>query len=100
MAIDLQTETILALRDVASKTCFKVHISSLHRWRLRGIRGIRLETALVGGARVTSVEALQRFSEALSRQNQACTSRADQNRSVNRRVRSSEAVLDRAGIKS
>lgn len=38
-----------------------IHPSTLHRWRQRGIRGVRLETLLIGGARYTSTEALSRF---------------------------------------
>jgi hypothetical protein len=39
------------------------HPSALHRWRTRGIRGIKLECIKVGGVWHTSVEALQRFFE-------------------------------------
>ncbi|MEX2174604.1 MAG: DUF1580 domain-containing protein [Pirellulaceae bacterium] len=38
-----------------------VHAATAHRWRLRGTRGCRLETILVGGIRYTSREALERF---------------------------------------
>ncbi|MBX3437201.1 MAG: DUF1580 domain-containing protein [Planctomycetaceae bacterium] len=37
------------------------NISTLHRWRLHGVRGHKLETVLVGGRRFTSDEALERF---------------------------------------
>ncbi|MDB4367969.1 DUF1580 domain-containing protein [Mariniblastus sp.] len=37
------------------------HRSTVHRWRLRGARGVKLETILVGGRRFTSREALLRF---------------------------------------
>lgn len=36
-------------------------ICCLHRWRLNGVRGAKLETLLVGGTRFTSVEAIARF---------------------------------------
>src|SRR5829696_2538443 len=38
-----------------------IHRSTLERWRLRGVRGVRLDTILLGGLRCTSVEALERF---------------------------------------
>jgi hypothetical protein len=41
-----------------------VHVSTLHRWRLRGCRGVRLETVTVGGRRLTSREAILRFIQA------------------------------------
>lgn len=37
------------------------HLSTVHRWRLRGVNGIRLETWRIGGRRVTSRAALARF---------------------------------------
>jgi hypothetical protein len=42
------------------------HISTLHRWRLRGVRGVRLQTCLVGGRRYTTSEWLAEFIEASS----------------------------------
>jgi hypothetical protein len=41
-----------------------VHTSTPHRWHMRGVRGIRLSTALVGGVRYTSEERLLAFIEA------------------------------------
>jgi hypothetical protein len=45
----------------------KPHVSTLFRWATGGCRGVVLETLQVGGTRCTSREALQRFFEALSR---------------------------------
>jgi hypothetical protein len=42
------------------------HPATICRWATAGLRGHRLETALVGGMRVTSLEALSRFFAALS----------------------------------
>jgi hypothetical protein len=36
-------------------------LATLHKWRLHGIRGVRLETAQIGGSRFTSREAIVRF---------------------------------------
>jgi hypothetical protein len=38
-----------------------MHVSTLWRWSLRGVKGIRLETVMIGGIRYTSREALERF---------------------------------------
>jgi hypothetical protein len=38
----------------------------LHRWCLLGVRGIRLESVMVGGRRCTSIEALNRFFQAVT----------------------------------
>jgi hypothetical protein len=43
-----------------------VNPSTLWRWALRGVRGVKLETAMVGGVRVTSEAALRRFFGTLS----------------------------------
>jgi hypothetical protein len=43
-----------------------VHASTLVRWILHGVRGVRLEAARLGGRWVTSHEALDRFSAALT----------------------------------
>lgn len=42
------------------------HISTLHRWRLRGVKGIKLPTVLVGGRRYVLKCELQRFIDRLS----------------------------------
>ena len=44
-----------------------VSVSTLWRWALRGLRGVVLETALVGGVRVTSAAALRDFFARLDR---------------------------------
>jgi hypothetical protein len=38
-----------------------VHASTVHRWRLKGVRGVKLETIMRGGIRHTSREAIERF---------------------------------------
>jgi hypothetical protein len=60
MAID-QSEDLVAWRHAAKSIPGAPHISTLHRWRLRGVRGHRLESILVGGSRYTSQQAITRF---------------------------------------
>lgn len=63
--IDVQNETLIPFREVPAWTKEhlgnRVHPTTIHRWRLRGARGVKLETLLAGGTRYTSVEALKRF---------------------------------------
>jgi hypothetical protein len=40
--------------------------STIFRWYTKGISGVRLETICIGGTRYTSVEALQRFFDAVT----------------------------------
>lgn len=65
--ISIETETLLTLREAAKSLPNRPHISTVHRWRLRGVRGVKLETCLLGGSRVTSREALTRFSHAITK---------------------------------
>jgi len=64
MSIDISSETLLSLTDAAKTLPGRPHVSSLHRWRLRGVRGVKLETILIGGRRYTTQEALARFAAA------------------------------------
>src|SRR5690349_20799837 len=71
MAIDVCIEEVVSLRDACSllprrRAGKKPAIETLYRWSLRGCRGIKLETVQVGATRCTSVEALQRFFDALT----------------------------------
>jgi hypothetical protein len=44
----------------------RVNPSAIWRWARKGVRGVRLESCLIGGRYVTSEEALRRFLEQLS----------------------------------
>lgn len=69
--IDIQTEQVLPLAKAASFVGKlkgkKVHTSTLYGWVKVGRKGCRLEGISVGGTMCTSVEALQRFFEELTR---------------------------------
>ncbi len=85
---------------VESATGQRPHPSTLHRWRLRGIKGVRLETIRCGGKRLCSIEAVRRFLESVTeaadgpaRPTVARTSRQRQ-----RAIEAAERELDRAGI--
>lgn len=64
----LQREQLVTLAEAAAwvrdRSGRKTHLATLHRWALRGCRGRRLETLLIGRQRMTSREALHRFFEA------------------------------------
>ncbi len=42
------------------------HLSALYRWAYKGVRGVKLEYVMIGGAKFTSREALQRFFEGVT----------------------------------
>jgi Protein of unknown function (DUF1580) len=47
--------------------------ATLYRWALKGIRGVKLETVMMGGRRYTSDEAVDRFFARLSQPQAAST---------------------------
>jgi len=55
----------------------RIHVSTLHRWCQRGVRGVRLECRRLGGRIVTSVEAVDRFSARLAEMGTAAVEPAD-----------------------
>ncbi len=59
--IDMDRETLMPLAAAARRLPGRPHVSTMHRWRQRGIRGVQLEAVLVGGVWHTSREALRRF---------------------------------------
>lgn len=72
----------------------RVGLATLHRWRLRGVRGgVVLETMVVGGQRFTSVEAIARFVAAMNRSEQSQPEMNGQQR----RARSEAARAELAG---
>jgi hypothetical protein len=60
---DLSAEDLLSFGKAASAIPGRERVSlgTLHRWRLKGVRGVRLETVLIGGQRFTSRQAIERF---------------------------------------
>lgn len=79
----------------------RIHVSTLYRWSKRGVRGVRLETLQVGGTLCTSIEALQRFFDALSRQGRGGQPLGQRTRESQLAKRDSgviERELDQAGL--
>lgn len=73
------------------------HVSTLHRWRLRGVRGVRLQTCLVGGRRYTTREWLVEFINATSGASPLSAEGAKNDRRE-AAIRAAEKELDDAGI--
>lgn len=69
--IDIQRENILTLaqasKRIPGRTGPSLSVSTIHRWVLNGVGGTYLETIMVGGRKMTSVEAIQRFCDARTR---------------------------------
>jgi hypothetical protein len=56
--VALLSESLLTLTEASKRLPTRPHAATIWRWYTHGLRGRRLETAIVGGRRVTSVEAL------------------------------------------
>jgi len=68
MAIDLEKDTLLTVAQAAAylkeRTGTKPHVSAIYRWMMAKPGKPKLEWIRIGGRRYTSVEALQRFADA------------------------------------
>ena len=70
--IDMNDEDLISLAEAANRLprCRrgkKISLATLYRWSSSGCRGVRLETLRVGRARATSMGAIQRFCERLTK---------------------------------
>tara|TARA_R110002072_G_scaffold107984_7_gene234531 strand:+ start:2621 stop:2863 length:243 start_codon:yes stop_codon:yes gene_type:complete len=71
--IDFDREDLLPLREAARlfqsgrKPGQAVHIATLYRWSLKGVRGVRLCTVLVGGIRYTTRGSIAEFLQELNK---------------------------------
>jgi hypothetical protein len=107
--IDLASERVFPLSNppawLIGRTGRPVHRTTLERWAKVGVKGgIKLETALLGMTRVSSVEAVERFLAELNRStpaaNQNTTPSAKPTRTPRQRQKASEdaaAKLENAG---
>ena len=71
--VDLERERVVPLGEVPKlgiiprrRKGARLNLRTLYRWAAAGLRGVVLPSQLVGGQRVTSVEALLRFFDAVS----------------------------------
>jgi hypothetical protein len=74
------------------------HISTIHRWMLRGVRGIKLETVLIGGRRYVSDEALNEFLRLINANDTSTGPASSVTVDTTSNLRQAEAVLDREGV--
>jgi hypothetical protein len=107
MSSDVFNETVVSFSQATgrlprSRTGKSIHISALYRWVQRGLRAydgqvVRLETIKIGGTTCTSLEAMQRFFERLSRPTPIVAPPMRTNRQRMLAVRRANEELERAG---
>ena len=59
--IDLELETLIPIAEAARHIPGRPHRGTVWRWLQSGVRGVVLESVLIGGRRYTSTEAIRRF---------------------------------------
>ncbi len=75
----------------------RLHVRTVFRWAMQGVRGVRLQTTLVGGQRCTTLADLNAFFAAVDAARQSPSGRPPVARLT--RPRSSvDADLDRLGL--
>jgi hypothetical protein len=114
MSIDIHTEQLLSLKE-AARSLPKIdgktpHASSIYRWCIRGISGVKLDHVRLGRRVVTSKEALNRFVNELAQKDAENLQKSIQtfdiqivqpnNQSKHRRsqIESAERILHEKGL--
>ncbi|MCA9215680.1 MAG: DUF1580 domain-containing protein [Planctomycetales bacterium] len=107
--MDLRSEELFPFNELPKRlqqvtgSRKRINISTAHRWRQRGVKGVRLESVVIGGERFTSYEAISRFADAStiardkSRGESIRVGRLSAQRE--RDIENAERELDAAGIK-
>ena len=99
MSIDLTTETPITLAEAArTLPGGAVHVSTIHRWRIKGCRGVRLETFMRGGIRHTTRAAIARFFDATTAAADGDATPVRTSRQRERAITTAERQLESAGI--
>ena len=105
-AIDLATETVVSLTDATKALPLidgkRPHVTTVWRWAMRGVRGVRLAHGRLGKRVVTSHEALNRFMNELAaldrREAPARPERESRPTARRRQVQAAKRALDDAGL--
>ena len=94
--IDPQTEELIPFQQAGRRIPGNPSVCALHRWRLNGVRGAKLDTLLCGGKRFTSAEAISRFIAAQNRDEQPVPAITAKQR--RQQAEAASRVLQEAGI--
>ncbi len=93
--IDIQTERLVTLAEATRILPGRPSISTLWRWRHKGVGGRRLETVRIGGKRFTSREAIARFAR---QDGDAPTSAGRSTSDREKAIRAAERELSAEGV--
>ena len=107
MPISIEGERLMPLREVPKSRLIpgrrggsRLNVRTVFRWALDGLRGIRLESIMIGGTRCTSVEALVRFFHAIDRPQERPKAERDEIKRpiATRRLAVLDRELDQMGL--
>lgn len=99
LSIDLSEEIPITLAKAArTLPGGAVHVSTMHRWGMKGCRGVRLETFLRGGIRHTTNEAIERFFAATTAAANGDVPRSLTSRQRENQIVRAEREAEEAGI--
>jgi hypothetical protein len=101
--IPINQETLISLAEAAQsippgRKGKPTHLSTVLRWILHGVHGIRLEGVRLGGRWLTSREALARFAEQLTARAEPAAIQVTSPSDRKRDGQFAERELDRIGI--
>ncbi|MHB9081060.1 MAG: DUF1580 domain-containing protein [Pirellulaceae bacterium] len=96
--VDAFHDTLLSITQTAHQAPGRPHISTVWRWINRGVRGVKLETVMIGGRRFTSREALDRFYAATTAATSGESIPVRTNRQRTRDIEQARRELAEAGI--
>jgi hypothetical protein len=98
--IDLDLEPLVPLKNAVELVPGGVHYHTLLNWAIRGIRGHKLETILIGRRRYTSEAAIKRLIQNLNPEtHDNPPSAAERRRQVERGRRALDEQLARRGMR-
>lgn len=98
--IDIHREHLMQLSQAAQELPGRPAVSTVWRWT-RGVRGVCLESVVIGGRRFTSREALQRFANELTRSAETegiHHHRSNDGRAASRKLLSMDRELSELGL--
>jgi hypothetical protein len=94
----LEREKLFSLTEAAKLAPRRLNVATLWRWRTSGCRGVKLETILIGGRRMTSRDALARFFAAVTAAADVESVRSETPHQRERRFDRAERRADEMGI--
>jgi len=98
MSLHLDNEQPIPLTGAAEHIRSRPSISTVRRWSRYGVRGVKLDTRLIGGRRYTTIAAIDRFLERTAERQNNSAARVITNQLSESAVAIAEAHLDAEGL--